>query len=73
MLGFYLNSGDCGGDSVEASFDCSDVEDTPECIKQRSHVLSMILIVSANFHYLLLFFTSKDKLLAPKLTGKKII
>ena len=53
MLGFYLNSGDCGGGSVEASFDCSDVGDTPECMKQRSHVLSMILIVSANFHYLL--------------------
>ena len=30
MLGFYLNSGDCGGGSVEASFECSDVEDTPE-------------------------------------------
>ena len=53
MLRFYLNSGDCGGGSVEASFDCNDVGDTPECMKQRSHVLSMILIVSANFHYLL--------------------
>ena len=75
MLRFYLNSGDCGGGSVEASFDCSDVgawvyETTISCFKYDINCFCQFPL-SAFLR--LLFFNSKDELLAPKLTGKKII